>query len=236
LIEAFNAKAKKPSAANVQTLCRFYVKRPWGKQYAFTHSDSSHMRPFYEHQLALIRDTLQRGGKAALPALRAFMKEDEPLLARALAKLKTDEEHWSQQRARLRGLPLARIAREREDIQAIRVELKDLADLIDCATRDRLSGEQISRLCRICTQRGWPGQNQLIGELLKRSGAIAAPIIREHIKREKQALGEIRSVIELAMPKVSSTPTRWRYERAVALDKNIRKGIKELQSIVRGAR
>ena len=234
LIGAFNTK--KPSAADVRTLCRFYVKRPWGKQYAFVKSDSSYMRPFHEHQLGLIRDTLQRWGKAALPALRAFLAADEPSLAEALAKLKTEEEHWSQQRPRLRGLPLARIAREREDIQEIRAELKDLADLIDCATRDRLSGEQISRLCRIRTRRGWPRQNQWIGELLKRSGTGAAPVIREHIQREKQALGEIRSVIELAMPKVSSTPTRWRYNRAVRLDKNIRQGIRELQGIAQGAR
>ncbi len=38
--------------------------------------------------------------------------------------------------------------------------------------------------------------------------------------------------IELAMPKVTSTPTRWRYDRATALENNIQQGIKELQSIV----
>ncbi len=231
LIEAISAR--RPSEADVQTLCRFYVKRPWGKEYPFVSADSSYMRQFDEHQLTLIRDTLQQWGKAALPALRTFLQKDSEGLARALEQLETDRKYWEQQRARLRGLPLARIAREREDIQAIRAELKDIAVLIECALGDRLSQEQIGRLCRVYTRRSWPRQNQLISGLLKRSGTNAARIIREHIAQEKQALPEIRSIIELAVPKVSSTPTKWRYDRAIALDRSIRGGIRGLGALVR---
>ena len=231
LIEALNAK--KPTASDVQTLCRFYLKRPWGRQYSFMKQDSSYMRAFDETQLALIRDMLQKWGKAALPTVRAFLAEDSKALAAALAKLDEDEKYWEQQRARLRGLPLAVIAREREDIQDIRAELKELADLVEYAGQDRLSREQIGRLCRIYTRRGWLGQSPSIAGLLKRAGAGAAPAIREHIQQEKQALPEIHAVIELAMPKVSSTATKWRYDRAVVLKGAIRRGIKELEGVAK---
>jgi hypothetical protein len=230
LIEALNAR--RPSAADVQTLCRFYLKRPWGKEYPFTKSDSSYMRTFDAVQLALIRDTLLRWGGAALPAVRSFLKEDRPKLADTLKQLDEDQQYWEQQRARLRGLPLARIAREREDLQTIRAELDDMAHVIDGAARDRLSPDQIKRLCRIYTQRGWPAQNRLIGDLLEQTGARGQRIILEHIHEERQALPEIRAAIELAMPKVSSTATRWRYERAVTLETSIRQGIRELDALV----
>jgi hypothetical protein len=190
------------------------------------------MRAFDEKQLALIRDTLQQWGEAALPTVRSFLKEDRPRLAATLKQLDEDQQYWEQQRARLRGLPLARIAREREDLQEIRAELKDLADLIEYATNDQLSRAQIGQLCRIYTRQDWPKQNQLIGELLSNAGSHVERIIREHIERERQALPEIRAEIELAMPKVSSTATRWRYNRAVALEKSIQRGIRGLEDIV----
>ena len=229
LIEALNAK--QPSTDDVQTLCRFYVKRPWGKEYPFTKSDSSYIRAFDATQLALVRDTLQQLGDAALPALRAFIKQDRPKLAAMLAQLDEDQQYWEQQRARLRGLPLARIAREREDLQEIRAELNDLANLIEYAARDRLTDKQVGELCQIYTRRDWPRQNQLVRDLLEKSGPRAAPLIRAHIQRERKALPEIRAEIELAMPKVSSTTTKWRYNRAVTLEKSIQRGIKELEEI-----
>jgi len=229
LIEALHAR--RPSTEDVQTLCRFYFKRPWGKEYPFTKSDSSYIRAFDATQLALVRDTLQRWGEAALPELRAFIKQDRPKLAAMLAELDEDQQYWEQQRARLRGLPLARIAREREDLQEIRSELNDLADLIEYATRDQFSREQIGEFCRIYTRRDWPRQNQLIADLLKKSGSRAAPILREHIQHERRALPEIRAEIELAMPKVSSTATKWRYDRAFALERSIRHGVKDLDEI-----
>ena len=141
------------------------------------------MREFDATQLTLTRDTLQRWGAAALPHLRAFLAADKPVLAKALAQLAKDEAYWAEQRARLRGLPLARIAREKEDIQAIRAELSDLADILECSAAEPLSREQIEFLCRIATRRDWPAQNRAAAELLKRVGARAEPIIREHIQR-----------------------------------------------------
>ncbi|MGB2819686.1 MAG: DUF6288 domain-containing protein, partial [Phycisphaerae bacterium] len=85
VIEALSAKP--PSTAGVQTLCRFYVKRPWGKEYPFVKADSSCMRQFDETQLALIRDTFQKWGKAALPALRTFLEKDTEDLSKALEQL-----------------------------------------------------------------------------------------------------------------------------------------------------
>jgi hypothetical protein len=229
LIEALHAE--RPTTEDVATLCRFYVKRPWGKQHVFTKSDSSYVRQFDEDQLALIRDTLQRWGDETVVTVRAFLKEDGKQLTRALAQLDEDQQYWEQQRARLRGLPLARIARERADIQDIRAELEEMADLIQCAAAKRLSRQQIGRLCDIYTRRGWPTQNELIRELLATSGDSANAIVREHVAEQQAALPAIQAEIELAMPKVTSTPTKWRYDRAVAVDQNIRQGIKELQSL-----
>jgi hypothetical protein len=232
LIEAINISGK-PSADNVLTLCRFYLKRPWGAQYSFVKHDSSYMRAFDETQLAMVRDALQNWGDAALPTMRAFLKDDRKGLAATLKQLDEDEKYWAAQRARLRGQPLARIAREREDLQEIRAELTNLADLIEYADKDRLSREEIDRLCRIRTRIGWAKQNGLIDELLKRSGARAAPVILEHIEREEKVLPELRAVIETAMVKTSSTATKWRYDRAVATRKNIRRGIEDLEDIIK---
>ena len=171
-----------------------------------------------------------------MPALKAFLEADSRDLAAAIAKLDEDQKHWEPQRARLRGLPLARIGREREDIRSIRTELRDLAAVIEYRLADRLSAEQVGRLCRVYTHRSWPAQNRWIAEILKDAGPGAAPTIRDHIKRTARELPELQAVIELAMPKVSSTPTRWRYERAVALRGNIRRGIKGLEGVVEGMR
>ncbi len=231
LIEAFGAK--KTSPEQVRTLCRFYLKRPWGKQYAFIKHDVSYVRALDETQLALTRDSLQRGGEAILPALRAFIKADEKTLADALAVLDTEKAYWEPQRARLRGAPLARNAQEREDIQRIRAELADLAYLIECAAEDRLSPEQLGGLCRVYTRRGWAAQNALIRDLLTKAGPPAAPVIREHIGKEKQALPAIVADIELYMGNVSKSRVRWRYNRLLALDANIRQGIRGLESIAK---
>jgi len=228
--------AVEPSAAEVQTLCRFYVKRPWGREYLFTRSESSYVRAFDETQLALIRDRLQRWGESALPALKAFLEADSRDLAAAIAKLDEDRKYWEPQRARLRGLPLARISREREDTQSIRTELRDLAAVIEYGLADRLSAEQVGRLCRVYTHRGWPAQRRTIADVLRTACPRAAPTIRDHIKQAARELPELQAVIERAMPKVSSTPTRWRYERAVALRGNIRQGIEGLEGALKGTR
>jgi len=228
LIEAFGAKDL--SATDVQTLCRFYVKRPWGKQYAFIKHDVSYVRALDETQLALTRDTLQRGGEAILPALRAFIKADKKTLADALAALAEEQEYWSQQRARLRTMPLARNAQEREDIQRIRAELGDLADLIEWVSMHRLSKEQISGLCRIYTRRGWPTQRKLMRDRLK--GLPAAAVIGEHVRKEREALPAIVADVELYMSNVSKSRVKWRYDRARALETNIRQGIRDLENIM----
>ena len=71
----------------------------------------------------------------------------------------------------------------------------------------------------------------MIADLLEKSGSRGAPVIREHTQRERKALPGIRAEIELAMPKVSSTPTKWRYDRAVALENGIERGVRELEEI-----
>lgn len=229
VIEAVHAD--KPSADDLSTLCRFYVKRPWGMAYPFTKDDSDYVREYDETRLALIRDTLQRWGTSALPAVRAFLAEDAKDLAAAVAQLDKDKAHWSEQRARLRGGPMARITIEREDIQDIRAELKDLADLIECAGKDKLSSEQAASLCRMYTRRAWPTQNKLIAELLKRAGSAAAAAMAEHVKQESQMLPELQAAIDKGMEDPSSTAKKWRYDRAVTLRKKITEGIKELQAI-----
>jgi hypothetical protein len=234
VIESLNAE--KPSADDVRTLCRFYVKRPMGMAYPFTNDDSDYVGEYDQTQLALIRDALQRWGGLALPALRAFLAEDAKALADSLAQLDKDKAYWSEQRARLRGGPLARIAVEREEIRKSRAELKDLADLIDWAGKDKLSGEQASELCRMYTRRAWPTQNKLIAELLAKAGRPAAAAIADHVKRETQALPDIHAVILKGMEDPSSRAKKWYYDQAVTAEKDITRGDKELEAIAAAAK
>ena len=228
VIEAMSAD--RPDKADIETLCRFYLKRPWGEEYPFTKSESSYMRAFDQTQLELIRNTLEDWGAAALPAMKAYLSADRPQLEATLKQLEEDRIYWEGERARLRGLPLARIEREVGDIQDIRAELNDLITVIECAARNHISSAQIEQLCLIYTRRGWTKQNRQIETILKQTNA--APTIRKHIEAELLTLPEIRLEIETAMPKVSSTPTRWRYNRAMTLQSNIKEGIAGLERIL----
>ena len=229
LVEVFHKE--RPAAADVQALCRFYVKRPWGNRYPFIKDNCSYVRPLYEKQLALARDTMQRWSQAALPALRAFVEEDKRALAAALAELDKEEVFWKPQWSRKSMLPLSRIALEREDIRRISAELKDLADLIDYASRDRLLPQQLAVLCRIYTRRGWPAQKTLIRDLLKRAGTDAAAVIRKHVRDEEKALPDIVAEVRRYMSDTVKTRVKWRYDRARAVEVNLRQGIKELETI-----
>jgi len=230
LIDVF--QKDRPSSADVQTLCRFYVKRPWGNRYPFVKEDTSYVRPLYEKQLASARDTLQRWGPAALPALRGFLKDDRRTLAAALAELDKEEEFWKPQWSRKSSMPLARIAREREDLPEIRAELNDLADLIECATRDRWTPAQIAVLCRVYTRRGWPTQRALLGDLLGRAGPDAVPAIREHIRQEKEALPGVAEDVHRFMSDSAKIRVKWRYDRASGLMRSIQSGIEGLQQLI----
>jgi len=234
LIELFHAR--RPSAADVQALCRFCVKRPWDNRYPFVKDNCSYMRPLYDRQLALARDTLQRWGRAALPALRTFLEEDKDTLAKALAELDKEEEYWKPQWSRKSTMPLARIAQEREDIQRISAELNDLADVIEYASRDRLSSGQVGVLCRIYTRRGWPAQKALIGDLLKRAGTGAIPVIREHVRIGTKALPGVVKEVERHMSNSVKVRVKWRYDRARAREANLTQGIEGLQKVARAIR
>ena len=229
LIETFHVD--RPSAGDVQALSRFYVARAWGNQYPFVTSNCSYMRPLHARQLERTRQALQRWGAAALPALRAFLETDEQTLARALADLDKEEEFWKPQWSRKSMLPLARIAQEREDVRRIRAELRDLADLIACASAKRLSRERLGVLCRIYTRRGWPAQKALIRDLLKRAGTAAPPVIREHVRNEKAALPKLVAELERHMSNSVKVRVKWRYDRSRALVTNVRQGIEALEKV-----
>ena len=234
LIKAF--AAAKPSADDIRMFCRFYVKRPWGKQYSFVSGDTSYLRPLDEQQLVGLRDTLQRWGKAALPALRKCVEADKQVLTKALAENDKQQAHWAAQRPRNRTVPLARVAVERKDTLQIHAELKDMLDLIECAAKDRLSPEEITALCRIYTRRNWPAQKKLISDLLKREGTRAVGSIREHVSREKKALPAVTAEVERHMYGGGKKRIMWVYARAFTLRTNIRQGIEALESIVKSIR
>ena len=234
LIKAF--AAPKPSDDDIRMFCRFYVKRPWGKQYSFVSGDTSYLRPLDEQQLVGLRDTLQRWGKAGLPALRQCVQADKQVLTDALAENDKQRVHWTAQRARNRTVPLARVAVERKDTLRIHAELKDMLDLIECAAKDRLSPEEITVLCRIYTRRSWPAQKKLIGDLLKREGVRAVGPIRKHISSEKKALPAVTAEVERHMYGGGKKRIMWVYARAFALRTNIQQGIAGLESIVKGIR
>jgi hypothetical protein len=157
--------------------------------------DASYMRAFDTMQLGLIRDTFQRWGPAVLPTLKDVIKEDKRILARHLAQLDKDQEYWEQQRARLRGGPLASIARQREDLPRIRAELADMVLLLECEAAVRLSVRQLGHLCEVYTRRDWPRQKARILERLKQAGPAVVSVIRKHIAAERRALPAIEEII-----------------------------------------
>jgi len=231
LIRAFDATG--PADGDIGMLCKFYVRRPWGKQYAFNKDDSSYLRALDARQLVGIRDTMQRWGKAALPELRKCVKADAETLKAALAELDKQQAHWAAQRARLRTVPLARVAVERRDTLRIHAELKNMLALLECAAKGSLSAEEISTLCRIYTRRDWPVQKKLIADLLKRQGSGAVAVIRKHIADETKALPAITAEVEATMYGGGKKRIMWVYKRAVALQANIRRGVAQLESIAK---
>ncbi len=233
LVESLGAE--RPSPEDVRTLCRFYVKRPWGNRYPFISDNCSYMRPLDEQQLVLVRDTLQRWSEAARPTMHAFVKEHEETLKKALAELDAEEEFWKPQWSRKSMLPLARIAQEREDIRRISGELGDLTVLIDAAAAEQPTDQQIGTLCRIYTRRGWPSQNARIRVLLESAGAKAVPVIREHVRLEKAGLPAIVANVERIMSDTAKVRVQWHYDRAFSLQRSIQHGLEELAEIARGA-
>ena len=121
-------------------------------------------------------------------------------------------------------------------VRAERVELGDLADLIECASQGRPSREHIGVLCRIYTRRGWPAQKALIRDLLERAGTRAAPVIQEHVRAEKEALPGIVAEGESHMPNTVKVRVKWRYDRARTRESNLRRGIQGLEEIARAIR
>jgi len=229
LIEALGAMH--PKVVDVKTLCRFYVKRPWGKQYPFMRNETSYLRPFDATQHALIRDTFIRWSRDALPGLRAFLEEDRSGLAAALKRLDEEQAYWDQQRARLRGGPLARIAFERKDLPRYRAELEDIVLLLECIATGTPAVEQLPRLCEVYTRRAWPRQNRIILALLEHAGEAAGPVIREHIEKERRFLPELAPAIDLGMVKPASPAKKEAYDRARALKANILRGIVDLDGV-----
>ncbi len=223
--------AKQPTDEDVKMLCSFYVKRAWDNRYPFIKDNCSYVRLLDEKRLALVRDTLQRWGKAALPAMRAFLDGHRQALADALAKLDAEEEFWKPQWSRKSMLPLARIAQEREDIRRIGEELADLADLIEFAAADQLTAEQAGVLCRVITRRGWPAQRTAAAERLQRAGPATLPVIQAHVQSEREALPDVIAEIERTMSDSVKIRVEWRYDRAVALEANLRQGIAALEEI-----
>jgi hypothetical protein len=229
VIEALNSK--RPGTEDVATLCRLYVKRPWGKQYPWIENDTSYIRPLDATQHALIRDTLIRWGADALPTLQAFLKEDRTHLAAEMKRLYEEEQYWLPQRARLRGAPLARIAREREDLAIIRAELKDVALLIECAAAKKLNAKQVGDLCRVYTRRGWTEQNPWIFQRLQQEGAAAVSIVRKHVEQERQAAAELQQILEDQLGSATSGSKLLRHLQQKELRMNIDRGCRELLAV-----
>jgi len=231
MVKAF--AADKPSDGDVEMFARFYVKRPWGKQYPFVKGDTSYIRPLDEQQLGLVRDTLQRWGSAGLPGLRKCVEADKQVLAGALAENDKQRAYWTAQRPRKRTVPLARVAVERKDTIRIHAELGEMLILIQCAVKERLSSEEITALCGIYTRRNWPMQKKLIADLLKRQGSGAVAVIQAHIDSETQALPAVTAEVHRHMYGGGKKRIIWVYDRAFDLQTNMRRGVKELQSIIK---
>jgi len=219
LIEA--ARSDSASNEGVGALCRYFVSRP---------GRSDRYQVDYEKQLALVRDTLQRWGGAALPAMQSFMKADEETLASVLAELAARETEVKKKH-RHTG-PLAEVTRERGEVHAVRGELKDLMCLLECSIRDSLRDEDAVELCRMYTRRLWPGQRELIRDILARRGKAAAPVIREHLRSERAALPDICAKIQgLVRDTAKGDRIVIPYDRLRCLEAWMRQAIDELEGI-----
>ncbi len=230
LIEHLNAA--KPTAEDVQALCRFYLRRPYGAQYPYiTQGDTSCIRPLHAKQDEQVRNKLTGWGVAALPAIRQYLTEDKKTLAGLQTKLDEEEAFWKPQWSRKSGLPLARIANERVDLVRMRDQLRDLADAIELTSRRELSAEQLATLCRIYTRRDWPTQKELIRVALKRHKPQVAAVIRQHARDEQAVMAKATEQMNLVMGKTVSDPVKHNYDYYKHLAKTIRRGIEELEKL-----
>jgi len=229
LIEHF--AADEPSQKAVNELCTFYVKRPWGTAHPRQMGETSYIRPHFARPVGLVRDTLLRWGKPALPMIRRFQKEDEKTLSEALAYLTEQEEFWKTQWSRKAKQPLSRIAMERQDLPRVRAELNQIAQLIECSGRKNLTNEQIAGLCQTYTRCDWPAPRAAIRDILKAQPKAAA-VVKQHIFAEKEALPGLDKKIKgmfgsAVVPRVCIS-----YNQLKSQAKNIRQGTAELESLM----
>jgi len=165
-----------------------------------------------------------------LPAMQSFMKADEETLASVLAELAARETEVKKKH-RHTG-PLAEVTRERGEVHAVRGELKDLMCLLECSIRDSLRDEDAVELCRMYTRRLWPGQRELIRDILARRGKAAAPVIREHLRSERAALPDICAKIQgLVRDTAKGDRIVIPYDRLRCLEAWMRQAIDELEGI-----
>ncbi len=226
LIKHLHSDACSPEA--VRTLCRFYLRRPFGAQYPYiTTGDVSYVRPLHAKTDELIRNKLTGWGGKAQPAIVAYLAEDAGNLPALYKGLDEEEAFWKPQWSRKSGAPLARIANERVELMRMREELKDLADAIELTTTGELSAAQLKTLCRIYTHRDWPLQRARMRQAFNRDKSKAAAV-RRHAKAARPALVKAVEQMNLLMGKTVNDAVKYEYDYHRDQARSIREGMADL--------
>ena len=160
-----------------------------------------------------------------------------PLLPASLAQgvlalmAELDEREAEVRKKHRNTVEMAGIKRNREEVLAYRAELRDLATLMECASGKRLSDEDIGALCRIYTRRAWPAQQRKILDILAKTRG-AGPVIRRHVRAEREALPDIKAEIMALRGNTAKGPRLTiPYNKLLVLEKNIEEGISRLEGL-----
>ncbi len=210
--------AKPPTKEDVEALAAFVMRREW--------ADTGPAGPLWIGTKAFARDTLVRWGAAAEPHIAAYAKAQGPATQARINYLGERLRHWETQRYRYAVNHLARIPLEKLDTLDAPVKLEDIAHIIRCTNKVKLSDEDTARLCRILTRRNWPSQDAAILAALKKGSQA---VILKHITDEEDALPSIIKKKNEFIAMTVRGRFRWQYERYKAIEANIRKGVELLK-------
>jgi len=217
LIEAVAADG--PSDERAKALCRIYVRHNWLAQ------------------RELIRDTLGKWGPGGTGTMRDFAKIDADWVKQRSRAIDADEAHSRATQRFGRGLEtsLIRVDLARKDLADDYEALADLAAVIAASARPADVPEYaLAQLCRIYTHRGWRKPNEAIAAVLAKGGPEVARAIQAQLKAAEADLAEAVKMKYMCLSDTVKSRYRWRYDRARALEVNLRKGIDALKQMAPG--
>ena len=163
--------------------------------------------------------------------LRAAVAEYEAKVLPAIdKKFQAERDEWEGKRGG--SGYVKRVDDERARMMSARLDLRDLADVIDLTAARQLSDNQVARLVHIYVFDGWPAQRQAIAKALKAAGPRAARAIEKQAQVVQPVfVGADQAADKLMGDTAKGASRQIPYDYYRNLAATIRQGLAELKKL-----